>query len=48
MIKNIYLKKKLTSGWFFLLQQIICHEFEKIEKDFAKKKFKAKKFKKKN
>ncbi len=47
MIKNIYLKKKLTSGWFFLLQQIICHEFEKIEKDFAKKKFKAKKFKKK-
>jgi coproporphyrinogen III oxidase len=37
MIRDIYLKKKLTSGWFSLLQKIICYEFEKIEIDFAKK-----------
>ena len=37
MNKNIYLKKKLSSGWFLLLQQIICYEFEKIESEFAKK-----------
>jgi coproporphyrinogen III oxidase len=36
MIKDIYLKKKLTSSWFSLLQQIICYEFEKIEIDFGK------------
>ena len=48
MTKDIFLKKKLTSSWFSLLQQIICYEFEKIEKEFAKKnKFKARKFKKK-
>ena len=49
MIKDIYLKKKLTSSWFSLLQQTICHEFEKIEIDFGKKtKQKPKYFKKKN
>ena len=37
MIKDIYLKKKLISGWFSLLQQTICYEFEKIEIDFGKK-----------
>ena len=37
MIKDIYLKKKLTSSWFSLLQQTICYEFEKIETDFGKK-----------
>ena len=37
MIKDIYSKKKLASGWFSLLQQIICYEFEKIENDFGKK-----------
>ena len=48
MIKDIYLKKKLTSSWFSILQQEICHEFEKIEIDFGKKtKQKPKYFKKK-
>ena len=37
MIKDIYLKKKLVSSWFSLLQQTICYEFEKIENDFGKK-----------
>jgi coproporphyrinogen III oxidase len=37
MIKDIYLKKKLTSNWFSLLQQIICYELEKIEADHGKK-----------
>ena len=37
MIKDIYIKKKLASTWFNQLQQIICHEFEKIENDFGKK-----------
>ena len=37
MIKDIYLKKKLTSSWFSLLQQIICYELEKIEINYAKK-----------
>jgi len=37
MIKDIYLKKKIASIWFSLLQQIICYEFEKIENDFGKK-----------
>jgi len=36
MIKDIYSKKKLTSSWFSLLQEIICFEFEKIESDFSK------------
>ena len=36
-MNNIYLKKKLVSGWFFLLQQMICYEFQKIEVDYAKK-----------
>jgi len=49
MNKNIYLKKKLTSSWFSLLQKTICHEFEKIEIDFGKKnKQKPKYFIKKN
>jgi len=48
MIKNIYSKKKLSSAWFSLLQQIICHEFQKIEIDLGKKiKKKPKYFKKK-
>ena len=37
MIKDIYLKKKLTSRWFLLLQQTICYELEKIEINYAKK-----------
>jgi len=49
MIKNIYLKKKLASSWFLLLQKTICNEFQKIEIDFGKKKRKKPKyFKKKN
>ena len=49
MIKDIYLKKKITCGWFNLLQQSICYEFEKIEFDYAKKKkLKPIYFKKKN
>jgi len=48
MIENIYLRKKLTSRWFRLLQQIICYEFEKIESDYSRKKGgKSKNFKKK-
>jgi len=48
MNKNIYLKKKLVSGWFFLLHQMICYEFQKIEIDYAKKtRQKPKYFKKK-
>ena len=46
---DIYLKKKLTSGWFSLLQQTICYEFEKIEIDYGKKnRNKPKSFEKKN
>tara|TARA_B110000438_G_C15803868_1_gene646389 strand:+ start:1329 stop:2186 length:858 start_codon:yes stop_codon:yes gene_type:complete len=37
MKKNIHIKKKLASRWFYLLQKTICHEFEKIERDFGKK-----------
>ena len=37
MNQNIYLKKKLTSNWFILLQEIVCYEFEKIEEEFGKK-----------
>ena len=37
MKKDIYLKKKLTSEWFYILQKIICYEFEKIESNFARK-----------
>ena len=37
MIKDINLKKKLTSAWFNQLQNIICYELEKIEIDFGKK-----------
>ena len=49
MIKSIYLKKKLASRWFLLLQNTILYEFEKIENEFAKKyKKKTKTFEKKN
>ena len=48
MIKDIYLKKKLTSNWFSLLQQIIIYEFQKIEIDFGKKNNKKNVFFKKN
>ena len=37
MIKDTYSKKKLASRWFYLLQQIFCYEFEKIEHDLGKK-----------
>ena len=37
MIKDIYLKKKLTINWFKLLQQNVCYEFEKIEYNLGKK-----------
>ena len=37
MSKDIYLKKKLTSSWFYLLQKIMCKEFQKIEIDYGKK-----------
>ena len=37
MTKDIFIKKKLASGWFYQLQQLICEEFEKIETDFGKK-----------
>ena len=37
MIKDIYLKKRLVSSWFKLIQQTICYEFEKIEHDLGKK-----------
>ena len=40
MIKDLYLKKKLASTWFYQLQQTICYEFQKIEIDYAKKKIK--------
>ena len=49
MDKNIYLKKKLVSSWFSLLQKIYCYEFEKIEVNYGKKtKQKPKYFKLKN
>ena len=49
MTENIYLKKKLASSWFSLLQKIVCYEFQKIEKDFGKKiKKKPKFFEEKN
>jgi len=49
MTKDIYFKKKLSSGWFSLLQKMVCHEFQKIELEFAKRtKQKPKYFKKKN
>ena len=49
MIKDIYLKKRLASNWFKLLQKTICYEFQKIEYDFGKKLNKKPKFfKKKN
>ena len=48
MIGTVYEKKKLASRWFYLLQKIICYEFEKIENDFGKKtKQKPKYFEKK-
>jgi len=37
MTRDIYLKKKLASSWFALLQELVCNEFEKIEIDFGKK-----------
>jgi len=37
MIEDIYSKKRLVSNWFNLLQQTICYEFEKIERDLGKK-----------
>ena len=49
MVKDIYFKKKIVRNWFYLLQQTICYEFEKIENDFARKnKKKFNFFKKKN
>ena len=37
MIKNIYIKKKLASNWFQLVQKVICYEFEKIETEYGKR-----------
>tara|TARA_Y100000590_G_scaffold336032_1_gene382590 strand:+ start:707 stop:1564 length:858 start_codon:yes stop_codon:yes gene_type:complete len=48
MINNIYTKKKLARNWFELLQKAICFEFEKIEKEYGKKKRLKPKFFKKN
>jgi len=49
MIKDIYLKKKLASNWFSLLQHMICYEFQNLEIEFGKKtKQKPKYFQKKN
>ena len=49
MNKDIYLKKKLTSSWFYLLQKKIHHEFQQFEIDFGKQtKQKPKYFKKKD
>ena len=52
MIKDIQLKKKMASNWFYLIHKTICYEFEKIEIDYGKKTkqkpalFKKKKWKK--
>ena len=49
MIKENYIKRKLFVNWITLLQDTICYEFEKLEKDFGKKTKKvAKKFAKRN
>ena len=49
MYKNIDIKKKLASFWFSQLQELICSEFEKLEKNFGKNiKQKPKKFIKKS
>ena len=47
MVKDIYSKKKLVGNWFYLLQQIICYEFQKIEYNFGKKTGKTPKYFKK-
>jgi len=44
MNSEIYIKKKLASGWFASLQQLICYEFQKIEIDFGKKNGKKPKY----
>ncbi len=45
---NLDIQKKISSQWFLHLQSVICEEFEKIEKKYAKlKKAKPIKFKKK-
>ena len=48
MIEDIYSKKRLASSWFKLLQQTICYEFEKIERDLGKKTGKKPKYFEKN
>ncbi len=48
MKNNIYIKKKLASNWFYLLQQTICYEFQKIEIDYGKKSKKKPKLFEKN
>ena len=49
MKNNIYLKKKMVSAWFSLVQRIICQEFEKIEFEYGNKiKKKPSSFKKKH
>jgi len=40
MINNIYSKKKIASAWFKSLKEIICYEFEEIEKEYGKKNIK--------
>ena len=48
MMQDINIRKKLTTSWFKLLQQIICYEFEKIEIDYGKLTNKKPKLFKKN
>ena len=38
---EIEIKKKLARYWFALLQDLICFEIEKLEKEFSKKKKKT-------
>ncbi len=45
---DIFLKKKLASNWFKLLQDAMCYEFEKIELDYGKKRTKKNKLFKKD
>ena len=43
---NLEIKKKLSKSWFSLLQNIICLEIEKLEKDYGSNiKFKKNKWK---
>ena len=45
MIKENYIKRKLFVNWITLLQDTICYEFEKLEKDFGKEQIESNNFK---